>query len=159
MDNFIKKSLIFPSILRTPRSQKRLQALNNNIQGDSAIKIVATESRKIAASFYFTSRYFPLEWNIALYTTKYLYAWSTTMNVPSSASECVSPFRNQRGRGHTRLRVRGWKGSNSDDWRKSLVHCLLCEWYYSIATYRLKRKKGSLQFFVTRSVVDGVNLI
>ncbi len=37
----------------------------------------------------------------------------------------VSPPRNQRGRGHTRLRVRGW-GPNSDDWKQSLVLCQLC---------------------------------
>ncbi len=30
------------------------------------------------------------------------------------------------GRGHTRLRVRGWGSPSSDDWRKSLALCLLC---------------------------------
>ncbi len=39
----------------------------------------------------------------------------------------VCPSRNQRG-GHTRLRVRGGGCPNSDDWRKSLALCLLCEW-------------------------------
>jgi hypothetical protein len=33
---------------------------------------------------------------------------------------------NQRGGGHTRLRVWGWGSPNSDDWRKSLALCLLC---------------------------------
>ncbi len=37
----------------------------------------------------------------------------------------VSPQKNQRG-GHTRLRVRGWKGPNLEDWRKSLALYLLC---------------------------------
>ncbi len=27
---------------------------------------------------------------------------------------------------HTRLRVREWIGPNSDDWKESLVLCLLC---------------------------------
>jgi hypothetical protein len=38
---------------------------------------------------------------------------------------CPSP-RNQRGAGHTCLRVRGWWSPNSDDWRKCLELCLLC---------------------------------
>ncbi len=37
------------------------------------------------------------------------------------------PSRNQRWKGHTRLRVGGGGGGpNSDDWRKSLVLCILC---------------------------------
>jgi hypothetical protein len=43
---------------------------------------------------------------------------------PSLASECAPPPRTKGGR-HTRLRVRGWGSSNSDDWRKSLALCLL----------------------------------
>jgi hypothetical protein len=42
---------------------------------------------------------------------------------PSLACECAPPSRT--GRGHTRLRVRGWGSPNSDDWRKSLALCLL----------------------------------
>jgi hypothetical protein len=42
---------------------------------------------------------------------------------PSPASDCV-PLLNQRGGGQPRLRMRGWGGSNSDDWRKSLALCL-----------------------------------
>jgi hypothetical protein len=55
--------------------------------------------------------------------------------------QCMSPRRNwdypplpqasvpsseTKGRGLTRLRVRGWGRPNSDDWRKSLALCLLC---------------------------------
>ncbi len=43
--------------------------------------------------------------------------------------ECAPPLRNQRGEGHTRLRVKGWGSPNSDDWRKSLALCLLCDIY------------------------------
>ncbi len=45
---------------------------------------------------------------------------------PSLASECP-PTPNQRGGTHTRLRARGWGSPNSDDWRKSLALCLLCD--------------------------------
>jgi hypothetical protein len=31
------------------------------------------------------------------------------------------------GGGHTRQRARGWGSPNSDDWRKSLALCLLCD--------------------------------
>jgi hypothetical protein len=48
---------------------------------------------------------------------------------PSPASECVIPGTKGEG-GNTRLRVRGWGGgANSDDWRDSLAHCLLCDEY------------------------------
>ncbi len=48
---------------------------------------------------------------------------------PSLASECAPPRPPPRtdGEGETRLRVRGWGSPNSDDWRKSLALCLLCE--------------------------------
>ncbi len=35
------------------------------------------------------------------------------------------------GEGHTRLQERGWGSPNSDDWRKSLVVCLLCAMPYN----------------------------
>ncbi len=38
----------------------------------------------------------------------------------------VCPSPQNRGGGHTRLRVRGWESPNSDDSRKSLALCLLC---------------------------------
>ncbi len=43
-------------------------------------------------------------------------------NLPPPLSPAsVPPYpRNQRGGGHTRLRVRGWGSPNSDDWRKAL---------------------------------------
>jgi hypothetical protein len=43
---------------------------------------------------------------------------------PSLASVWSAPPRT--GGRHTRLRVRGWGSSNSDDWRKSFPLCLLC---------------------------------
>jgi hypothetical protein len=46
----------------------------------------------------------------------------------SPSSECVPPPPpNQKWRGHTRLRVWGWGSPKSDDWRKSLVICQLCD--------------------------------
>ncbi len=39
---------------------------------------------------------------------------------------CPSPQNRDGGGWHTRLRVRGWGSSNSDDLRKSLALCLLC---------------------------------
>ncbi len=46
---------------------------------------------------------------------------------PPPASECALPPPDQRVGGHTRLRLKGWRSHNSDDWRKSLALCLLCE--------------------------------
>ncbi len=47
---------------------------------------------------------------------------------PSSASECAPPPPpNLRVGGHTRLRMRGWGSPYSDDVRKGLALCLLCE--------------------------------
>ncbi len=71
------------------------------------------------------------------YTVYYyiVYTLRTTMSVPSSklgppppspASEC-GPHRNQKGEvGTPRLRVRGWRSPNFDDWSESLALCLLC---------------------------------
>jgi hypothetical protein len=44
----------------------------------------------------------------------------------SLSSECPLPPE-PKGGGQTRLRVRGWGSPNSDDLRKSLALCLLCE--------------------------------
>ncbi len=68
---------------------------------------------------------------LSVYITKYLYMQSTTVYVPSSELELPQPISRKRvcppkGGGHTRLRLRGWGSSNSDDWRKSLELCLLC---------------------------------
>ncbi len=50
-------------------------------------------------------------------------------HIPSPASECALPSELKGREGytviHTRLRVRGWGSSNSDDWRENLVLCLL----------------------------------
>jgi hypothetical protein len=51
---------------------------------------------------------------------------TTTFPLPQASVYPPQP----KGRGHTRLRVRGG-GSNSDDWRKSLALCLLCGIPYS----------------------------
>ncbi len=67
--------------------------------------------------------------------TKYIFIYSTTLCVPSSELGLSHPLSRQRvcpspgikgGGGHTRLRARGWRSPNSDDWRKSLAVCLLC---------------------------------
>ncbi len=67
-------------------------------------------------------------------STKYIY-----IHLDSWVPECMSPRRwdsptpspasefappppgNQKGGGHTRMRVRGWGSPNSDDWSKNLV--------------------------------------
>ncbi len=47
---------------------------------------------------------------------------------PPPASECALPPPQTKGLGgHTRLRLKGWRSHNSDDCRKSLALCLLCE--------------------------------
>ncbi len=61
-------------------------------------------------------------------STKYVYIKSTTVYVPrrkwhsrnpSLASECAVPLPPEpRGERHTRLRVRGWGSSNSDEGHK-----------------------------------------
>ncbi len=43
---------------------------------------------------------------------------------PCPVSEIVPPPEPKEV-GHTRLRVGGWGGPNSDDWRKSIAFCLL----------------------------------
>jgi hypothetical protein len=45
---------------------------------------------------------------------------STTVYVPSSELGLSQPL--------SRQRVRGWGSPYSDDWRKSLALCLLCDW-------------------------------
>jgi hypothetical protein len=67
-------------------------------------------------------------------STKYIYIQSTTVCVPLSELVLSHPLFRQRmcpsprrgGGGHTRLRVKGWS-PNSDDWRKSLALCLICD--------------------------------
>jgi hypothetical protein len=47
---------------------------------------------------------------------------------PSLASDCAPPPGIKGGaRGHTREGVRGWVSPNTNDWRKSLSLCLLCD--------------------------------
>jgi hypothetical protein len=55
-----------------------------------------------------------------IYSIPAVYVLSSELGLSQPLSRqrvCPSP-RNQRGRGHTRLRVRGWWSPNSDDWRK-----------------------------------------
>jgi hypothetical protein len=47
--------------------------------------------------------------------------------LPTPLSPASVPLPPEPGGGHTRLRVRGWGSPNSDDWRKSLALCLLCD--------------------------------
>ncbi len=53
------------------------------------------------------------------------YTQSTTVSVPSLELGPPTPSPPWRGV-HTRLRARGWGSPNSDDWRETLVFCLLC---------------------------------
>jgi hypothetical protein len=66
-------------------------------------------------------------------TTQYIYVHLEYLSVCRLVQIGPShPLSRKRGcppwtkEGYTRLRVRGWGGPNSDDWRKSLVLCLLC---------------------------------
>ncbi len=69
--------------------------------------------------------------------TKYIYIQNTTVYVPSlelglfhsltRRRVCPPPPLGSGREGHTRLRVSGWGSPNSDDWRKSLALCLLCD--------------------------------
>ncbi len=63
--------------------------------------------------------------------------WNWYHPPPSPASECA-PGTKGRGGLHTRsrLRVRGWGSPNSDDWRESLILCLLCSWPYWLLKQR-----------------------
>jgi hypothetical protein len=66
---------------------------------------------------------------LRLVPTKYIYIQSTTVYVSSlelglspplsRQRVCPSPPPESKGRGHTRLRVRGWGSPNSDDWKKA----------------------------------------
>ncbi len=62
---------------------------------------------------------------------------------PSPASECALPPYppDKRVGWHTRLQLRGWGSSNSDDWRKSIALCLLCACYllFTSVKFRLHR--------------------
>ncbi len=62
-----------------------------------------------------------------------MYVPSSELGLPRPLSPqrvCHPPFPNPEPGGggeHTRRRVRGWGSPNSDDWKKSLALCLLCE--------------------------------
>jgi hypothetical protein len=47
--------------------------------------------------------------------------------LPTPLSPASVPLPPETGGGQTRLQVRGWGSPNSDDWRKSLALCLLCD--------------------------------
>ncbi len=49
-----------------------------------------------------------------------------TLPPPSHASECAPPPQAKGGRAHSPA-GEGWGSPNSDDWRKSLALCLLCD--------------------------------
>ncbi len=96
------------------------------------------------------------------------------MYVPSSELGLPQPLSRKRvcappgpkgGRGHTRLRLKGWGSPNSDDWRKRLALCLLCGIKSrSVPSHhnQFKRKEKALSSFTfgnfswTRILRDGV---
>ncbi len=49
-----------------------------------------------------------------------------TLPTPLWPASVPLPQNRGGGGGGTRLRLRGWGSPNSEDWRKSLAHCLLC---------------------------------
>ncbi len=67
-----------------------------------------------------------------------------TKNLPQplSRKRVCPPPRSKGWGGHTRLRLRGWGSSNSDDWRKSLALCLLC----GLASRRVGKMNEKLNF-------------
>ncbi len=92
-----------------------------------------------------------------------VYIKNTTVYVPSSKLGLSQPLSRQRvwpspqnrGEGHIRMRVRGWGSPNSDDLRKSLALCLLCEGTYWPACVALWRRSapssGALSFLPSSS--------
>jgi hypothetical protein len=52
-----------------------------------------------------------------------------TLPTPLSRQRMCPSHQNRGGGGHTRLRVRGWGSTNSDDVRKSLALCLPCDFH------------------------------
>jgi hypothetical protein len=67
-------------------------------------------------------------------STKYVYIKSTTVYVPSSKlvwplsrKRVCPPSPRTKGWGAHSMRLSGWGSPNSDDWRKSLALCLLCD--------------------------------
>ncbi len=63
---------------------------------------------------------------------------------PSLASECALP---PESGGHIWLRVRGWGSLNSDDWRKSLALCLLCDGSGTVYSWEEPDGEGFYQFW------------
>ena len=80
-----------------------------------------------------------MEGSVRIYPTKYVFIKSTTVYVPSSELGLSQPISRQRvfpspqkqGGGGTLACGWGVGGSpNSDDWRKSLALCLLCDLFF-----------------------------
>jgi hypothetical protein len=66
----------------------------------------------------------------------------------SSASEYIPP--GTGGREHTGLRVKGWRGLNSDDWRKILALCLV----YSVIINIKNRKEFQKRWkYIARKIL------
>jgi hypothetical protein len=64
---------------------------------------------------------------VLIYTEHHstVYVPSSELGLPRPLSrKRVCPSQGQGVGGHTRLRLRGWGSSNSDDWRTSLALCL-----------------------------------
>ncbi len=70
-----------------------------------------------------------------------------TLPPPLSSASAPLPPEPKGGR-HTRLRVRGWGSPNSDDWRKSLALCLLCEEDLDLAIFQSYRDNPKINAIV-----------
>ncbi len=76
----------------------------------------------------------------------------------SPASVPPTPEPNGGG-GGTRLRVGGWGSPNSDDWRKGLALCLLCEWgFHNVCKREDDLWKHPALAVVYRSLVSNIAL-
>jgi hypothetical protein len=64
---------------------------------------------------------------------------------PSLASECAPPPPRTKGWGAHSLRLRGWGSPNSDDWRKSLALCLLCDVTHAVRGIGLNQIEMNIQ--------------
>ncbi len=69
--------------------------------------------------------------------------------LPTPLSPASGPLPQNWEGGHTRLRVRGWGSPNSDDWRKNLPLCPLCNVSYPWQRYcTVQCTYGRLKFLL-----------
>jgi hypothetical protein len=63
--------------------------------------------------------------------------WNWDSPTPYLAGEYAPPPSTKKvWGGGTHLQMRGWGSQNSDDWRKNLALCLLCEFSYTKASIK-----------------------